>query len=204
MGISRVERLLGNVLDDFLDLMLDHVVSAVHCMLRLHFQDQVAVLSVDVAGVENGGVGLESATLLEPAARVEVVEIVAPVQLEAVRVRVVLMNLNVVEEEVPGHIIGDQVFSPGLKSGRPEVHAERLSLVHVSDRRLGVGHLAIIFAIDVPADVIGGPLESVSVPLVLGIEFAGVLVRLNLLVTLSIDHVGGKRLGSYRWHDFDV
>ena len=77
------------------------VMVAVH---GLHLDDEVSRAGVDVGGVENRGVCLESARGLVPPATVKGVEVVAPVELKLVLVLVVREHLHVVVEHIPGHV----------------------------------------------------------------------------------------------------
>ena len=80
--------------------------------IGLHLEDKVSCLNRYVFRVENAGVGIESTVGLVPALSVKSVEIIAPVELKFVRVMVVLEDLNVVVEDVPGHVGGVEALAP--------------------------------------------------------------------------------------------
>ena len=68
-----------------------------------------------------------------PSTRIESVEIVAPMELELMRLWIVVVHLDVVIENVPGHIGRVEAMAPTIERRRPEVHSKRLRLVHVAN-----------------------------------------------------------------------
>jgi len=94
------------------------------------FNDHVTACSVYVGRVEDAAVSLESTTSLVPAARIKCVEIVFPVGFKLLCVLVVSEDLNIVIKDVPRHVSWVETFAPGVESRCPEVHAQRLSLIH--------------------------------------------------------------------------
>ncbi len=66
-----------------------------------------------------------------PAFFVEFLEIVSPVEIKFVGALIPGEHLNVVVEEIPGHVAGIQAVTPSVESGRPEVHPQGLLLSHV-------------------------------------------------------------------------
>ena len=164
--------------------------------LGFHLEDEVAGLGVGVVRVEDARVRLEASACLMPATGIEVVEIVAPVELEAVCCLIPVIHLDVVVEDVPGHICSAEAMTPRVKRRRPEVHPERLRLVHVIDSSVVDMHaLPHLVPIDRPADVFRRPLHLVNVPVVFRVETFGVLVALYLANAVPVDHVHGKRIG---------
>lgn len=67
-----------------------------------------------------------------------------------------------------------------------------------------VGDVADFVAINGPANVVRGPLHGVGVPVVVGVELVGVLVRLLLVVAVAVDHVHAERVVLHRGHDLDI
>ena len=110
------------------------VMDVVMVVLWLHLYHKIATTCVHILRVENTAIRLKSATELVPAGLVKLVEVIAPVQVEVVSVRVVFVGLNIVEKEVPWHIFVSEVSSPSVEGGCPEVHPQRLSLVHEVNR----------------------------------------------------------------------
>ena len=111
-----------------------HVVKPAMGIKWFHFDDQIAVLSVHIGWVERARVSLKASAGFMPSTAVKGVEIVPPVQLELVLVLVVDKHFDIIVQHVPRHVHWHKTFAPRLKSGRPEVHPDRLSLVHPSDR----------------------------------------------------------------------
>lgn len=105
----------------------------VQVVSRLHFKDKVAGRAVDIGWVKDRAIGLESSAGLVPPSAVKGVEVIAPVEVKLVGVVVVGEDLNVVVKHVPRHVGWVEAFSPRVESGCPEVHAERLSLLHEVD-----------------------------------------------------------------------
>lgn len=98
--------------------------------IRLHLEDEVAVVDVGLGGAESRRVGIKgSIVALVPPVGVESHEVIPPVEVEAVRLTVPRVRLNVVVEDVPGHGLGLEALAPGFERGRPEVHHDRLALV---------------------------------------------------------------------------
>ena len=100
---------------------------------RLHLDDKVATTCVDILRVKHTAVGLKTTTSLVPAAAVEGVEVVTPVELKLVEVLIVSEDLNVVVEYVPWHVDRVETLAPRVEGRSPEVHPQRLSLAHELD-----------------------------------------------------------------------
>ena len=139
-------------------------------VVRFHFEHEMPMGSIDVLRMEHTGTRLEAARGLVPLAAVEVVEIVAPVELELVVDVVVSEHLHVVVQDVPRHINWIETSAPGVESGRPEVHSQSLRLVQMAHSRVMQVKMAHLVAIDGPRDVVRGPLHLVDVPLVMWVE----------------------------------
>ena len=97
---------------DVANCMPMHIMHPVMALERFHFNDEVAVLTVDVGWVERAGVGLKATTCLVPATAIKGVEIVPPVQLKLIPMLIVDENLNIVVEHIPGHVHGHEVCAP--------------------------------------------------------------------------------------------
>jgi len=91
-----------------------------------------------------------------------------------------------------------------VEGGRPEVHAQRLLLVHVSHRGVVGGDVANLVTIDGPADVIRRPLHGVGVPVVARVEPMRVLVRLVLLMAVAVNDVHREGVALNRRHNLYV
>ena len=116
------------------NLMIITVIMFMDVLLfRFHLDDKVTSVSVNICRIEHTAAGLKSATRLLPTRLVEVVKVISPGEVERVRILVVVINLNVVEEKVPRHISGLEIFTPCVESRSPEVHLEILRLVHQID-----------------------------------------------------------------------
>ena len=85
-------------------LMLDTAVMMMALCDRLHLNDQITFLSVDVLRIKDTAVGFKTATRLMPASAIESIEIVSPVEFELFKLRVVDIGLNVVKEKIPWHV----------------------------------------------------------------------------------------------------
>lgn len=116
--------------------------------LRLHFQDQVSSLYRNILRVEHRGVSIKATGCFMPAFFVEFLEIVSPVEIEFVGGLIPGEDLNVVVEEIPGHVAGIQVVAPRVESGRPEVHSQGLLLCHMLHGWLIAFEVANLMAID--------------------------------------------------------
>ena len=125
-----------------------------------------------------------------PASAVEFIKVIAPMELELVSLAVIVVDLDVVVENVPWHIGRIEVMTPGVKRRRPEVHPERLRLMHTLNCGVVlVGRMPDLMTVNGPAHIVWRPLHLVHVPVIFGIEPVGVLVRFNLVVAIAIDHV---------------
>ena len=80
-------------------IMTMHVLTVVdRVMIRwLHFQDKISLVSEGICRVENAAILLKGATQFVPAVLVKLIEIVAPGELEVVRVPVVVVGFHVVK-----------------------------------------------------------------------------------------------------------
>ncbi len=185
--------------------MVLYRVSVIMMVSRLHFQMQITVLSKHVRGVELARVRLERASGLVPATTVESVEVIAPVELELLVLGVPLMNLNVVVKGVPGHIERIQIFAPRMESGSPEVHAEGLRLVEVVNCSVLVpSGMSDLNSINDKSDISRCPFNLISVPVIERVEAMGVVMRLDLIFAVAVDHVHRKRVSLDRGHDLNV
>ena len=169
--------MVGQVLVIVLTAVVSMGVNTVGLWLGLHLEDEIAGLGVGIIWVEDARVGLETSTCLMPAARIEMVEIVTPVEPELVMVDIVVVHLDVVIENVPWHISGIEAMTPRIEGRSPEVHSEGLGLAHVVNGLLTIMRaMSDLVSIDLPADVVGGPLHLVDVPVVTRVEPVSVFV----------------------------
>ena len=120
--------------------------------------------------------------------------------LELARLRVVLLNLDVVVTSVPGHIRVVEIVTPARERRRPEVHHEILVLGQELDIR-GVLGSAHHFTVDKPLDVVRCPLNDIIVPISAGLEPGA--VRLVLLLPFPND-VHAQRVSVNGRHDFNI
>ena len=119
---------------DMVMVMLTNVVMLMDMLLcRLHLNDQVAIVCIDVLRIEDAATGLKRTASFVPTSLVEVVEIIAPLELKLVLFAVITVSFNIVEVEVPGHIGRIKICAPCVESRRPEVHFQGLGLVHEVD-----------------------------------------------------------------------
>ena len=199
-----VERLLGHLLDKLLYSMVVVVRRVTADVVWLHLNNKIALLCVHIGRVENTRVRAKRSTLLEPTSVVEIVEIVTPAEVIVVSVLVVVVNLDIVEEEVPWHILSAEIAAPRVEGRSPEIHLERLEIVQVINSWVMVSGMSELTAIDSPTNMLWRPFKSVGVPLVLRVKMICILMRLQFLVTIAINHVHGKRIRAYRWHNLDI
>ena len=97
---------------DMANCMSMHIMHFVMALKWFHFNDEVAMLTVDVCRVERAGVGLKATTCLVPATAIKGIEIVPPVQFKLILVLIVDENLNIVVENIPGHVHGHEMCAP--------------------------------------------------------------------------------------------
>ena len=162
-------------------------------IIRFHFQHKVSTVNKCLRGSENGAIVVEGGIVtLVPPACVEGVEIIFPVELKSVGVEVVGVGLNIVEDAVPWHVNWVEPVSPGFESWGPEVHHQRLPLVHVSDSWVVACDSSNLVAINAPSNEVRMPDHLVDVPVVEGIEVVGVVVRFVLLLSVTVDCVHGE------------
>ena len=107
---------------------------------------------------------------LVPPASVECVEVIFPVELKSVGVKVVGVSLNIVKDAIPWHINWMEPVSPSLKGWGPEVHHERLALVHVPNSGVFTVDPPNFVAINAPRNEVRMPNHFVDVPIVKGVE----------------------------------
>ena len=168
---------VGHALVIVLAAVMSVSMNTVSLWLGLHLEDEIASLGVGIIRVEDARVGLETSTCLMPAASIEIVEIVTPVEPELILVDIVVVHLDIVVEDVPWHISGVEAMSPRIEGRSPEVHSEGLGLAHVVNGLLAImSAMSDLVPIDLPADVVGGPLHLVDVPVVARVEPVSVFV----------------------------
>lgn len=159
-------------------------------MLRLHFQYQITVVSVDVVRGENTAVAVKPSISLVPAIRIEAIEIVPPMEFERFRIFVVSEHLHIVVEKVPRHINWFKTLPPCVVCGSPEVHSQRLSFFReVDGQRIVLIKVACLSAVNGERNVVGSPFHLVDVPFIVRVEMFLVFVLLLLLLAVSVYHV---------------
>ena len=148
----------------------------------VHLEDKVAILDVDLARHEEGGVVLETPVVTGiPLLGIPCVEIISPAKIELLRALIVIVNLNKVIFGVPGHLRIVEVVVPWRPARGPEVHHELRG--HVQEVNvLGALGLANEFVVDEPRDAIRGPFDRVGDPVGAGVEAGGVVVVLSAIV----------------------
>ena len=159
------------------------------------------VLSVNLRAVESGGVVTEAPSVgLHPAAAVEAVKVVLPVEVEATGRRVPLLNFDVVVAGVPGHVVVVEVVTPAWEGRRPEVHHEVLRLVQ-EVHTIGAFGLAAHVSIDSPRDIVRGPLDHVLVPVLTWPE----VLAVELIILLPLpDDVSAEWSTANRGHHLHI
>ena len=89
----------------------------------VHLEDKRTVFGVDLRTVEGGAIVSKApAVALKPAAFVKGVEVVLPIEVKALRLGVVSLNLDVVISGVPRHSRVVEVVPPSWECWRPKVH----------------------------------------------------------------------------------
>ena len=167
----------------------------------VELENKSAILSVDLAGVEGRTVVTEApAVRLIPAIGIERVKVVLPVEVKATSLRVVVLNLDVVVAREEWHALVAEVITPACEGGRPEIHKQVLRLVGPVDVCATIFPAAFV-AIDGPADVLGGPLDDIFVPV--GAWLEAITVLLILLLPLP-DDVGAEWVRIDGRHELNV
>ena len=140
-----------------------------------------------------------------PSRLIKFIKVVPPLIVEAFSVEIVPVDLDIVEEEVPGHIIGLEIRAPCVEVGRPKVHPQVLSFVHeLHSIMLFSIQMAHLIAINRIRDVVWSPLHLICVPIVINFDPLSVSMILKLVVTVTIDSVRGQRIARERRHDIHV
>ena len=159
-------------------------------VIWLHLQHKVALVNVGLAGTESSAIGIKSGVVrLVPPVSVEGREVIPPVEVETFRLEIVSVGLNVVVHDVPRHILRVEALAPRLKSGRPEVHHDRLGLAGELYGGIVLGDPTHLFVVDRPRDKIGGPCHLIDVPVAFGVEAGAIIVSFVLCVSITIDNI---------------
>ena len=175
--------------------------SASVAIVVVHLQDQVTILNINLARHEQGGVVLKSPVVARvPFFRVKCVEVVSPSQSEIFFILIVVIDLDEVVLGVPWHLSVVEIVIPRFPAGRPEVHHElrgHLQEVHI----LCALALAHELVVDVPADVVRGPLDRVGEPIAARVEASRVVM---ILLAVLPDNVHGEGVLSDGGHDLHI
>ena len=92
-----------------------------------HFEDKVATMSESLLSAESRAVVVKRGVVaLMPSLRVKGVEVIFPVEVVAVGLKVVSVGFDVVVDAVPWHLNWAETVAPGVESWGPEVHHEGL------------------------------------------------------------------------------
>jgi len=165
-----------------------------------HLKSEVASVSIDLGGVESGRVGVKSTVVyLEPPACVEVVKVIAPLEVESSRRRVVGVVLNIVVVDVERHLGIIKTAAPSLVGWSPEVHHDSLGSVHGLHIE-GIPELADDVAIDAPKDMVWCPFDFILMPVPGWVKICNVRLVLSLP---SLNCVGAEWARHGR-NEFDV
>ncbi len=82
-------------------------------LIRLHLEDEISTVNVRLGGFESGGVGVECGIVtLVPSVGVKSDELISPVEVESLGLRIVSISLNVIKHQVPGHVLCGEIFTP--------------------------------------------------------------------------------------------
>ena len=100
---------------------------------RLHLQDEISARNIGILRIKHATVSLKCATNLVPASLVESIEVISPCQVKITGIFIPVIDLNIVEKQVPWHINRVEIFAPCMESRRPEVHSQGLLLIHEID-----------------------------------------------------------------------
>ena len=88
-------------------------VSASVTIVVVHLEDEAAILNIDLAGHEEGGVVLESPVVTGvPFFRIESVEVISPFQVEFLLVLIVIIDLDEVVFSIPWHLSVVEIVVP--------------------------------------------------------------------------------------------
>ena len=91
--------------------------------VRLHLQDQISLLNIRLRCSESCAIGVECGVVtLVPSVRVKHIEIVFPVEIKSTSLMVIGVSLNVVEKQIPGHVLSLKSLAPRFEGRSPEVH----------------------------------------------------------------------------------
>ena len=153
----------------------------------------MTIVSENVLRVECASIRFETTAGFVPLVTIKVVKVIAPVELELVMLFIVGENFDVIVHHIPRHIMGIETRMPALKCGCPEVHSQRLRLVHVVQCVMA-GRCPDFVAIDDPCNVVRGPLHLVRVPVICWVKVVSVVVRFDLIMAISIDNVHCERI----------
>lgn len=156
----------------------------------LHLEDKVSIQDIGLSGTEGSAVGIKGGVIrFVPSVGVEGVEVILPVEIKSLSLGVVGVGLNVVVHHIPWHVLVIEAFAPRVEGWGPEVHHDRLTLVHVFDSWVLSSDSSDLLSIERPGDVVWSPGHLVDVPLVLWIKAAVVVMGLALAVAISVDDV---------------
>ena len=100
------------------------VVSMHVCVgIWLHLEDQITLFDVGLGCPEGSAVGIKCGIVtLVPSVGIKHIEVILPVEIESTSLVVVCVSLDIVEQQVPGHVFSVQALAPRLKGWSPEVH----------------------------------------------------------------------------------
>jgi len=149
----------------------------------VHLEDELTSLNGNLFSPESRAVSTESPIVaLYPAAVVEGVKVVLPMEIEAVSSSVVGLHFDVFVLGGPGHSGGVEVVAPSFESGSPEVHHKLLGFVLEVLNWCSLS-AAYLSAVNRPGDVLRCPCNHVCVPIITWLEVGGVAVVLSLVCT---------------------
>ena len=150
----------------------------------------MAFLDVSLRGSESRRICIEGGVVISvPTTRIKVSEVVPPVEIEALVLTVPSVSFNVVVLDVPGHISSIQALPPRLKSRRPEVHHDRLTLFHVLNGGIGAIDPPDFLVINRPSYIVGCPGHLIDMPVIAWIEPTHIVVSLTLRLVITVDNV---------------
>ena len=93
---------------------------------RFHLEHEISASRVHLRGEESATIRLKATTSFMPATSVKGIEIITPLKFEVAVILIVFIDLDIVIENIPGHVNWIKTSIPASKIWNPEIHHQVL------------------------------------------------------------------------------
>ena len=170
-----------------------------------HLENEVSAMNESLFCTESCAIMIKcSIVTFVPSMDIERVKVILPMEIKSVCRVIVCVRFNVVIDTVPWHVNWMESMSPRVKGWRPEVHHDRLALVHILNSWIFVCDSSDFMAIKTPGNVIWMPDHLIDMPIIKWVKVLHIVMGFQLLLSISVNGVHREWTIYNRRHNLNV